>query len=218
MISIILLFLIFASIHSITVSGKFKQACKDLFSDTFMRVYYRALYNLISAVTFAVVLSLISQVPDQKVWIAPHWLKWTMHGIQLAGLVFGARSFEYLDTGEFMGFKQIWRYFSRHEVTGNIEGLTERELVTTGVYGIVRHPMYLAGLVIVIFNPILTMNGLTFSLLAGLYFLFGVFIEERRFVEIFGDQYREYMKRVPMLIPRMLYFRGLKKRKNNETG
>jgi uncharacterized membrane protein len=205
MIPIILLFLIFASLHSITASGKFKQACKELFGEIFIRVYYRALYNLFGAITFGAVLYLIPQVPDQEVWIAPSWLKWIMHFIQFAVLVFGARSFEYLDTGEFLGIKQVGRYIFRGEVSGNIEGLTERGLVTTGVYGIVRHPMYLAGLVIVIFNPILTINGLTFTVLAGLYFLFGMFIEERRFVESFGDQYREYMKQVPMLIPRMRF-------------
>lgn len=205
MIPIILLFLIFASLHSITASGKFKQACKKLFGDTCMRVYYRALYNLFGAITFGVVLYLIPQVPDQEVWIAPPWLKWIMHGIQIAGLVFGARSFEYLDAGEFLGLKQVGRYVSRGEVTGNIEVLSERGLVRTGVYGIVRHPMYLAGLVIVIFNPILTINGLTFTVLAVIYFLSGMLIEERRFVETFGDQYREYMKLVPRLIPRLRF-------------
>jgi len=217
MISILLIFLIFASIHSITVSRKFKQAGKELFGDTFMRVYYRALYNLVSVVTFAAVLYLSAQVPDQEVWLAPLWLKWVMHGIQLIGLILGARSFEYLDTWEFMGFKQVWRYFTRHEVAGNSEGLTERGLVTKGVYGIVRHPMYLAGLAIVIFNPVLTVNGLTFTVLAGLYFLFGVFIEERRFVKMFGDQYREYMKEVPRLIPRMSFLSGHGKSRNDEA-
>jgi len=66
--------------------------------------------------------------------------------------------------------------------------LRSKELVRTGVYGIVRHPMYLAGLVIFTFNPIITVNGLTVTVLADLYFLFGVFIEERRFLNIFGDR------------------------------
>jgi protein-S-isoprenylcysteine O-methyltransferase Ste14 len=124
-----------------------------------------------------------------------------MHIIQIAGIVFGALAFEYLDTWEFMGFKQVWRYLTRREVAGNIEGLTQKELVTSGVYGIVRHPMYLAGIVIFSFNPHITVNSLTISVLADFYFIFGMFIEERRFLRIFGDQYREYMRRVPRLIP-----------------
>ncbi len=63
--------------------------------------------------------------------------------------------------------------------------------------------MYLAGLIIFTFNPIITVNGLTVTVLADLYFLFGVFIEERRFLTVFGDEYRRYMERVPRLMPRI---------------
>jgi protein-S-isoprenylcysteine O-methyltransferase Ste14 len=112
-----------------------------------------------------------------------------------------------MDSGEFMGFRQVWRYIARRETEGNIEGLTERELVRTGVYGIVRHPMYLSGLVIFTFSPIITVNGLTITVLADIYFLFGVFIEEQRFLRSFGDEYREYMKQVPRLIPKFFYHR-----------
>jgi len=31
-----------------------------------------------------------------------------------------------------------------------------------------------------------------------------MFIEERRFLRIFGDRYREYMKRVPRMLPRIV--------------
>ncbi len=204
MIQVAIIFLIFAFIHSVTVSGWFKRNCQNILGELFMRVWYRFLYNTVSIITTATAIYLISKVPDQVVWIAPLWLRWTMHGIQIAGLVFGALSFEHMDIREFMGFRQVWRYLIRREVAGNIEGLTGKELVTTGVYGIVRHPMYLAGIVIVTFSPILTTSGLTFTLLADSYFLFGVFIEERRFLKIFGDEYREYMERVPRLIPRFL--------------
>jgi protein-S-isoprenylcysteine O-methyltransferase Ste14 len=208
MIQVAIIFFIFAFIHSITVSMRFKRACHRLFGDTFMRVYYRALYTVISSVTFAVALYLIARVPDRELWTAPLLLKWALHGLRLAGLVLGVRAFEYLDTGEFMGTRQIWRYLAHHEVAGNSEGLTEKALVTTGVYGIVRHPLYLAGMTLVTFNPVVTVNGLTFTILADLYFLFGVFIEERRFLALFGDEYREYMKRVPRLMPRLSYRGG----------
>lgn len=202
---VILIFLIFAFIHSVTVSKRFKHACRHLFGDTFMRVYYRALYNIISFGTAGTALYLIHRVPDRQLWTAPVWLQWPMHIIQLAGIVFGSLSFEHLDTGEFMGVRQVWRYLTRGETAGNIEGLTQKELVTTGVYGIVRHPMYLAGILIFTFNPHITVNSLAVSVLADLYFFFGVLIEERRFLAIFGDRYQEYMARVPRLLPRIWY-------------
>lgn len=204
MIQVILIFLVFALIHSITVTWWFKNLCREIFGATFMRVSYRFLYNIVSAVTTGVAFYLIAQVPDIVLWRAPEGLRWYMYFIQIGGLVFGAGAFQYLDGLEFLGIKQVWRYLTRREVAGNLEGLTEKELVTSGVYSIVRHPMYLAGIIIFTFNPNITVNSLTVTVLADLYFLWGVFIEERRFLRIFGDRYREYMKRVPRLIPKIL--------------
>lgn len=204
MIHVIIIFLLFAFIHSITVSKKMKKVCSDFFGETFMRVYYRSLYNAVSCITAGTAFYLIHQVPDRQLWTAPAWLLWIMHAIQLAGVAFGSLAFRHFDTGEFLGLRQITRYWKRGEVEGNIEGLTQNELVTTGAYGIVRHPLYLAGIIIFTFNPNVTRNSLTISVLADLYFLFGAFIEERRFIRIFGDRYLEYRKRVPRLIPRIL--------------
>jgi protein-S-isoprenylcysteine O-methyltransferase Ste14 len=203
MTRIFLIFLAFALIHSITVASWFKDLCRRAFGGTFMRVWYRFLYTMVSGVTAAVAIYLIAQVPDRVLWTPPDWLRWLLHGVQIAGFLFGVQAFQYLDKWEFMGFRQVWRYLSNGEVAGNSEGLTERELVTTGVYAIVRHPLYVAGLIIFTASPIITVNGLTITVLADLYFLFGMFIEERRFVRMFGDQYREYMKNVPRMVPRV---------------
>lgn len=201
MISIIIIFFAFALIHSITVASWFKDLCRRVFGETFMRVWYRFLYTSVSGITAFAAIYLIIQVPDRVIWQGPLWFRLVMHAIQLAGFLFGVQAFQYLDKWEFMGFRQTWRYLARREVAGNVEGMTERELVTTGVYGIVRHPLYVAGLIIFTFSPQITVNGLTITVLADLYFIFGMFIEERRFLRIFGDQYREYMKRVPRMIP-----------------
>jgi len=201
MISIILIFLAFALIHSITVTMWFKDLCRRALGETFMRVWYRFLYSSVSATTAFAAIYLINQVPDRVLWQGPLWFRLTMHAIQIAGIVFGVQTFQYLDKWEFMGFRQVWRSLKKKEVAGSLEGLTQKELVTTGVYGIVRHPLYAAGIIIFTFSPHITVNGLTITVLADLYFLFGMFIEERRFVRICGDQYREYMKRVPRMVP-----------------
>jgi len=205
MIRVATIFLVFAFIHSLTLSKKMKTLCADFFGETFMRVYFRAGYNAMSCITAGTAFYLIHQVPDRSLWTAPVWLQWPLHAIQLAGVTFGLLAFNHLHAGEFLGLKQIARYWRRGEVAGNIEGLTTNTLVTSGVYGVVRHPMYLAGIVIFTFNPYFTRNSLTISGLADLYFLFGTFVEERRLVEVFGDRYREHRKRVPRLIPRILH-------------
>jgi len=203
MIDIILIFLAFALIHSITVASWFKDLCLRFFGDTFMRVWYRFLYTSVSGITVYIAVSLIARVPDRVLWVAPLWLLWLLHGVQIAGFLFGVQAFQYLDKWEFLGFRQVWRYLAGKEVAGNVEGLKQKDLVTAGVYGIVRHPLYVAGIIIFTFSPRITVNGLMITVLADLYFIFGMLIEERRFLKIFGDQYREYMKTVPRMVPIM---------------
>lgn len=202
MTQIVIIFLAFALIHSITIAAWFKDLCRRVFGETFMRVWYRFLFTSVSGVTAFAAIYLIIQVPDRVLWQGPLWFRLCMHAIQLAGILFGVLAFQYLDKWEFMGFRQVWRYVTKGEIAGNSEGLTEKELVTTGVYGIVRHPLYVAGLIIFTFSPTISVNGLAITVLADLYFIFGMFIEERRFLKIFGDQYREYMKKVPRMAPR----------------
>jgi methanethiol S-methyltransferase len=201
MIAVAGIFLLFAFVHSITVARTFKEACKRLLGDTFMRVYYRALYNVVSVITAAAAFYFIRTVPDRHLWTAPWWLQALLYGVRIGALLFAWRTFDHLDAGEFLGIRQIRRYLKQGEKQGNIEGLTQQELVSKGVYCIVRHPLYLAGIVYFTFDPHVTMNGLTVTALADLYFVFGMMIEERRFIKMYGDQYREYRKRVPRMIP-----------------
>ena len=79
----------------------------------------------------------------------------------------------------------------------------EPQVYSTGVFSIVRHPIYL--------GSILTYLGFIFFTLSLASFLFWILIiifyfyisryEERLLLKHFGDQYREYQSRVPMLFP-----------------
>lgn len=201
LLDIFLIFLAFAFVHSITVSRWFKDRCKEQFGETFLRVWYRFLYTCISIATVAAAFALIRKVPDQVLWQGPAWFRWAVHAVQFAAVLFGVRAFEHSDAAEFLGVGQVWRYLLHGEVSGDAEGLSERGLVTTGVYGIVRHPMYLAGIVIFTFEPNITRNGMLITVLADLYFLFGALIEDRRFAAVYGEEYRHYRERVPLLLP-----------------
>jgi protein-S-isoprenylcysteine O-methyltransferase Ste14 len=77
-------------------------------------------------------------------------------------------------------------------------------LVTSGLYGLVRHPIYLGAFVFLAALALLAANSLillpTLALLALLYTSIGE--EEAMLIDRFGDEYREYMKRTPRFIPR----------------
>ena len=74
-------------------------------------------------------------------------------------------------------------------------------LITGGAYGIVRHPLYTAGILLLVTQMKMTLLDLTAVLLVTGYLLIGAFIEERRLLSVFGDEYRKYQEQVPMFIP-----------------
>lgn len=201
MISLFFIFLAFAFIHSISATVWFKQLCLRRCGGVFMRVWYRFLFSFVSAVTAAVAYSSIARVPDRFLWEAPSPVRWGMHALQVGALIFGVQAFKYLDGLEFLGIKQVRRYLTGREAAGDLEGMSRQGLVTSGVYGVVRHPLYFAGIILLTCNPVVTSNSLAVTVLADAYFLFGAFMEEKRFLRYFGDQYRQYMKRVPRLLP-----------------
>lgn len=91
------------------------------------------------------------------------------------------------------GWREVYR--ARHE----------NRLVTGGLYRFVRHPQY-TGLFLALFGegivhwPTIFSVALLPVIVLAYYFLARK--EERDMIRIFGDEYREYMRRVPMFIPR----------------
>ena len=82
----------------------------------------------------------------------------------------------------------------------------EALLATEGVYARVRHPQY-TGLFLILFGEGIVhwptiVSVAAFPIIVAAYALLAR-KEERQMLEKFGDQYREYQRRVPMFIPRL---------------
>jgi protein-S-isoprenylcysteine O-methyltransferase Ste14 len=78
----------------------------------------------------------------------------------------------------------------------------EPELVTSGPYHLVRHPIYSGILVAGIGTAVaLSWWWLTAVVLAGLYFLYSATVEERYMIEQFPDNYPVYKRSTKMLLP-----------------
>ncbi len=85
---------------------------------------------------------------------------------------------------------------------GDLPRMDTNKLVTTGVYGCMRHPMHL-GLLFFPLSAALILGSPTFILvIAPLEMLFMLalikFVEEPEAIRKFGDAYRQYQKQVPM--------------------
>ncbi len=76
-------------------------------------------------------------------------------------------------------------------------------LMTEGLYGLVRHPIYLGEILWPIGFALFLNKNISLWISFGLIFYFIVYakLEERTLVRAYGDKYREYQQRVPMLIP-----------------
>lgn len=190
-------FIIWAVLHSITASGGIKQRVRYRLGEAAFQGLYRLLYNLFAGVTFIPVLYLLAtQVTNIQLWSIPKPWIFLAYVIQLVGLIGLSFSLWQTDLWEFAGLRQALAYFG-----GQRKIARSSTLITGGLYGIVRHPIYFFSLLILWFNPVVGLATFIFNLLATAYFWTGSYYEERRLSAEFGDAYGEYKQRVPRLIP-----------------
>jgi protein-S-isoprenylcysteine O-methyltransferase Ste14 len=81
----------------------------------------------------------------------------------------------------------------------------EPELVTSGPYGLVRHPIY-SGILVAGIGTAVALSWLWLAavLLAGIYFVYSATVEERYLAEQFPDSYPPYKHSTKMLVPFVL--------------
>ena len=81
----------------------------------------------------------------------------------------------------------------------------KHELITRGIYGVIRHPMYASQWLWVIGQTLLLQNwiaGWLNLLVFILFYSLRVRAEEQLMLEQFGDQYRSYMQKVGAVLPK----------------
>ena len=82
----------------------------------------------------------------------------------------------------------------------------KHELITRGIYGVIRHPMYSSQWILAIAQPLLLQNWLVgfanLIIFIPFYFL-RVQAEEKMMLDSFGDEYRDYMKKTGAILPKV---------------
>lgn len=153
--------------------------------------------------------------------------KLAMLGIALEGagfaIVFSVRRAAYTDlvsmnmTAEiilttfifFIAIGSVWLALAAIRKLGkqwdvNARIIEEHELITTGPYRIVRHPIYTGMFGLLIITGY-SMTHLWVYLLAIVLFIVGtvlrIRVEERLLIQHFGEKYKNYKLQVPALIP-----------------
>jgi protein-S-isoprenylcysteine O-methyltransferase Ste14 len=88
----------------------------------------------------------------------------------------------------------------------SLEIREKHELITRGIYGVIRHPMYASQWLLVIAQPLLLQNwiaGFLNFLVFIPFYLLRVKAEERMMLDSFGIQYQEYMKKTGGVLPKL---------------
>jgi protein-S-isoprenylcysteine O-methyltransferase Ste14 len=117
------------------------------------------------------------------------WLRWVGGIITCAGLV--------LFSWSHLALGRNW--------TAVLALSNEHEMVQSGPYRYVRHPMYSAFFIIGIGFALLSANwliGLIYLVPLLVMYVTRVSLEEKMMIDRFGDSYREYMKHTGRLLPR----------------
>lgn len=95
---------------------------------------------------------------------------------------------------DLFGLRQVWLYFIGKPYTP----LPFRIPV---FYRFVRHPLYFGFLIAFWSTPAMTVTHLFFAVMTTVYILTAIQFEEKDLLTHFGDKYRFYKKRVPMILP-----------------
>jgi protein-S-isoprenylcysteine O-methyltransferase Ste14 len=155
--------------------------------------YTGAVYAIVSGVVLLLV-TLLWQTSTQTIIIASDLFRWSFRAVSffsLLGFYWGIKALRYFDP---FGLRPI---FSRLR-GGNPKPIP---FTVAGPYRWVRHPLYLFTILMIWSCPELTRDRLLFNLLWTGWIVVGSYLEEMDLVGEFGDAYREYQKRVPMLVP-----------------
>jgi protein-S-isoprenylcysteine O-methyltransferase Ste14 len=128
---------------------------------------------------------------------------WTVTDAIARGALWGAFVFGWLlvlvatfliNHFDLFGLRQVWL-----QLVGR--PYTHLPFGTPLLYRYVRHPLYVGWFFAFWATPTMTWSHLVFAVMTTAYILVAIQLEERDLVTHFGDDYRRYRERVPMLFP-----------------
>jgi methanethiol S-methyltransferase len=155
----------------------------------------RSTYVLLSSLALILLFWLWRPLP-QVVWQVEHdAARMALYGLSALGWLLVLTGTFLINHFDLFGLRQTWLYYRRRDAG-------EQPFVIRAFYRIVRHPLMLGFMIAFWSTPTMTLGHLLFAFATTAYILIAVkYLEERDLVAAFGDDYRAYQQRVPMLLP-----------------
>jgi len=204
----IIAFAVFGLLHSIGAQEPFKQALARWTNSFFVDHFWRLVYCGLSywALYYGVASLHWARNVEYDVWmvIYPDWLWQITIILHLGSIAFLYTAFLQSNYLEFLGLKQAYRgllsIFGRVPPRSDIKLFGTHRLEVKGVYGWVRHPMLVAGLLFLLTSGP-SLNNIVYTAMYTAYMVIGGYFEERRMIKIFKDDYRRYQRQVGAYFP-----------------
>jgi protein-S-isoprenylcysteine O-methyltransferase Ste14 len=174
-------------------SSMLRKGARAYLAAVFPSIYQPAIYATVSGLALLAVVLLWQPSAVRLFTIDPPW-RYVAQGLSFAALalfVWGIRSLRSFDP---LGVAPLTAYLRSKPAQSC-------PFAVRGAYRFVRHPLYLAIIVLFWSNPDLTADRLLFNGLWTLWIVIGTLLEEADLVAVLGDAYRSYRRSVPMLIP-----------------
>ena len=179
-------------LHSLLINPRVDEWLRSRLGSGY--VFTRLGYVVFSSISVLALLIYARSLPSRMIFpfegimAVVRWL-----GLALAIMIFFVAARGY-DHHYFFGFRQALAHRTGREPA--LPAFSRR-----GIHEWMRHPYYSATLLVLVFMGDVTDVGLVWRGIFFVYTIVGTWLEERKLLVFYGEEYARYRRQVPMFVP-----------------
>jgi protein-S-isoprenylcysteine O-methyltransferase Ste14 len=187
----VLNWVLFYLLHTTLAASKLKRILESKWPRSYK--WYRLLYSVFSGVFFVGLLIQAVFLPVERIFSPNPFTQYAGYMVSTGGIIVLLRSVRQYSLNAFLGFQKA---------AASTEGT---QLITSGIYSQIRHPLYLGlvGIFIGYFLVSGTLGALIHLSCLLAYLPVGIYYEEKNLISEFGESYRKYQTQVPVFFPKI---------------